>query len=146
MKLEFIKSAGGTLTPADDYTAEKLLKFKTGNQFPVDIKLPRNQAFHGKVFSFFTYCFQYWAGGHEFQHESTQFDSFRKQLTISAGYYDQVYSLSKAEFTLESKSLSFGSMGQDEFEECYHALIQAAMRTIFNEADDQQLTRLMGFF
>mgnify|MGYP003677983461 FL=1 len=146
MKLEMIKQAGGMLMPADDYTAEKMKKFKTGCQFPIDIKLQRNQPFHGKVFAFFQFVFEHWAGGHEFQDESTQFDSFRKQLTISAGYYEQVFSINKTDFVLEAKSLSFNAMTQDEFEECYSALIQAAMSNIFNEADDQTLNKLIGFF
>ena len=145
MKLEFIKGAGGNLTPADDYTAEKMIKFKTGCQFPVDIKLPRNQPFHGKVFAFFDFCFKYWAGGHEFKSESLQFDEFRKELTIQAGFCDQVFDL-QGDFTLVAKSLSFGSMDQEEFEQCYHALIQAAMTHIFRTADEQQLNKLMGFF
>ena len=146
MKLEFIKQAGGNLTPADDFTAEKLTKFKTGGQYTVEIKRVRNPLFHAKVFAFFNYCFKHWAGGNECQHESVQFDSFRKQLTINAGYFDQVWALNKIDFTLEAKSLAFGSMGQDEFEQCYSALIQAAMTGIFNEADDQQLNQLMSFF
>lgn len=146
MKLEFIKQAGGLLMPADDYTAEKMLKFKTGCQFPVDIKLPRNQAFHGKVFAFFQFCFEHWAGGNECQHESVQFDSFRKQLTVNAGYFDQVWNINKVDFILEAKSLSFTSMDQEEFEQCYNALIQAAMSNIFRSSDEQTLTRLMSFF
>ena len=146
MKLEFIKQAGGMLAPADDYTAEKMIKFKTGVQYPAEIKLVRNPIFHKKMFVFFKFCFDHWAGGHEFLNESVQFDSFRKELTISAGYYEQVFSINKTDFTLEAKSLSFGSMGQEEFEECYHALIQAAMSNIFRTADDQQLNKLMSFF
>ena len=146
MKLEFIKQAGGNLTPADDFSAEKLLKFKTGGQYTVDIKRTRNPVFHQKMFVFFKFCFDHWAGGHEFQDESTQFDSFRKQLTITAGYYDQVFNLNKTDFTLEARSLSFGNMEQEEFEQCYHSIIQAAMTSIFKTADDQQLAQLMRFF
>lgn len=146
MKLEFVKQAGGSLMPADDHTAEKMTKFKTGCQFPVDIKLPRNQSFHGKVFVFFGFCFEHWAGGHEFQNESLQFDEFRRQLTISAGFYDQVFSINKTDFTIVAKSLSFASMDQEEFEQCYNALIQAAMSNIFRSSDEQTLTRLMSFF
>lgn len=131
--------------PADDYTAEKMIKFKTGCQFPVDIKLPRNQPFHGKVFAFFKFCFDHWAGGHEFQDESLQFDEFRKELTKLAGFYDQVFDL-QGNFTIVAKSLSFTSMDQEEFEQCYNALIQAAMSNIFRSSDEQTLTRLMSFF
>jgi hypothetical protein len=145
MKLEFIKQSGGNLVPADDFTAEKLTKFKTGGQYPVDIKRTRNPHFHAKMFAFFNFCFQYWAGGHEFQDESLQFDEFRKELTKTAGFYDQVFDL-QGNFTIVAKSLSFGSMDQEEFEQCYNAIIQAAMTNIFRTADEQQLNKLMSFF
>lgn len=145
MKLEFIKQAGGMLMPADDYTADKLTKFKTGGQYAVDIKRTRNPHFHAKMFALFNFCFQYWAGGHEFQDESLQFDEFRKELTKTAGFYDQVFDL-QGKFTIVAKSLSFGSMDQEEFEQCYSAIIQAAMTNIFRTADEQQLNKLMSFF
>lgn len=145
MKLEFIKQAGGNLLPADDFTAEKLTKFKTGGQYTVDIKRTRNPNFHAKMFAFFNFCFQYWAGDHEFQDESLQFDEFRKELTKTAGFYDQVFDL-QGKFTMVAKSLSFGSMNQEEFEQCYNAIIQAAMTNIFRTADEQQLNKLMSFF
>lgn len=145
MKLQFIKQPGGALHPADDRTADKLTKFKTGEQYEVEIKRTRNPAFHRKAFSFFNFCFEHWAGGHEFQDESLQFDQFRKELTILAGFHQQYYGIDSS-VRVEAKSLSFASMDQDEFESCYHALVQAAMVHIFRTSDDQTLNRLMGFF
>ncbi len=145
MKLEFIKQAGGMLIPADDYSAEKLTKLKTGGQYPVEIKQARNPQFHRKVFAFFNFCFQHWSGGHKFQDESLQFDQFRKELIIMAGFHNAYYSIS-SEARLEAKSLSFGSMSQDEFEQCYQALIQAAMSNIFKTAGERTLNQLMSFF
>ena len=145
MKLEFIKGAGGNLAPADDYTAEKMIKFKTGGQYTVDIKRTRNPAFHAKTFAFFNFCFAYWSGGYKFHDESLQFDQFRKELTVNAGFHNQVFDL-QGNFTIVAKSLSFGNMEQEEFEQCYHALIQAAMTNIFRTASEQQLNQLMRFF
>ena len=145
MKLQFIKQPGGIFHPADDRTVEKLTKFKTGEQYEVEIKRTRNPSFHRKAFAFFNFCFEHWAGGHRFMEEYLQFDQFRKELTILAGFHDSYYSIS-SEARLEAKSLSFGSMDQDEFEACYHALIQAAMTHIFRSSDEQTLNRLMGFF
>ena len=145
MKLEFIKQAGGLLMPADDHTAEKMTKFKTGEQYPVDIKRTRNPQFHRKMFAFFNFCFEHWAGGHEFQDETLQREEFRKELTKLAGFYDQVFDL-HGNFTIVAKSLSFASMDQEEFERCYNALIQAAMSNIFRSSDEQTLNRLMSFF
>ena len=145
MKLEFIKQAGGLLMPADDVASEKMTKFKTGEQYQVDIKRTRNPQFHRKMFAFFKFCFDHWAGGHEFQDESLQREEFRKELTKLAGLYDQVFDL-HGNFTIVAKSLSFANMDQEEFEQCYSALIQAAMSNIFRSSDEQTLTRLMSFF
>ena len=53
----------------------------------------------------------------------------------------------RGNFTIEAKSLAFGSMGQDEFESCYKALIDAAMVEIFKDMNDQDYyNKLAGFF
>ena len=61
MQLEMLKMAGGMLAPLDDMQAEALMKFKTGEQYQVEIKQVRNPAFHRKVFAFFKFCFDHWA-------------------------------------------------------------------------------------
>lgn len=131
--------------PADDVASEKMTKFKTGEQYQVDIKRTRNPQFHRKMFAFFKFCFDHWAGGHEFQDETLQREEFRKELTKLAGFYDQVFDL-QGNFTIVAKSLSFANMEQEEFEQCYSALIQAAMSNIFRSSDEQTLNQLMSFF
>jgi len=150
MKLEFIKQAGGVLVPASDLVSDKLTKFKTGGLYEVEIKRQRNPHFHAKAFSFFKFCFEYWCGNKthwENLDTKEQFDSFRKDLTIQAGYFNQIYTLDGLGFKLEAKSLSFGNMEQGEFEACYNALINAAIKNVFqNTRDEQILNRLQGFF
>ena len=146
MKLNMLKQPGGVLSPADDIAAEYLTKLKTGEVYPVEVKRSRNPQFHSKVFAFFQFAFNYWRGECEFQEEAAQFDSFRKQLTVQAGYYNQVWKLDGLGFTLEAKSLSYGNMDQTEFEEFSVAMQNAAMRTIFQGADDSVIQELMGFF
>ena len=46
MKVEMVKHPGGLLSPANDMEQEKLAKFKTGDQYTIEIKLPRNPRFH----------------------------------------------------------------------------------------------------
>ena len=94
----------------------------------------------------FSVAFNYWRGDCEFQEESAQFDSFRKQLTVQAGYYNQVWTLDGQGFTLEAKSLSFGNMNQTEFEEFSVAMQNAAMKTIFQGANERVIQELMDFF
>ena len=140
-----IKRPGGLLVPASDMELEKLNKFKTDGQYSVEIKLARNPKFHRKVFSFFNFCFEYWKGDNEFQSESKQFDIFRQHLTCLAGFYDQ-FSNIHGEVRVEAKSLSFSSMKQEEFEECYLALIRAALKHVFQGAGVNIENQLMEFF
>lgn len=146
MKLNMQKQPGGVLSPADDIAEEYLTKLKTGEWYEVEIKRSRNPHHHRKTFAFFNFAFSYWRGECEFQEEAAQFDSFRKQLTIQAGYYNQVWTLDGQGFTLEAKSLSYASMEQTEFEEFAVAMQNAAMATIFQGANERVIQELMSFF
>jgi len=148
MKIEMIKEAGGVFRPVNDLEYEKTTKFKTGCQYTVDIPNRRNPKFHGKVFAFFNFCFEYWNGentGHKYKDHSAQFDIFRQELTVLAGYRDVVYTL-KGDARVRAKSLSFGSMSQEEFEQCYNALINAAIDNVFNGCSLDVQDKLYGFF
>ncbi|PCI53667.1 MAG: hypothetical protein COB36_12090 [Alphaproteobacteria bacterium] len=150
MKLDMIKGPGGALSPASDEVADKMSKFSTGDIYPVEIKRARNPRFHGKVFKFFEFCLGHWSAEKthwENMDSASQGESFRKQLTIQAGYFTQTYSLDGTGFVIEAKSLSFGNMEQEEFEACYSALINAAIKTVFaGTTDEVILNRLQGFF
>lgn len=150
MKLEFIKQHGGVLVPASDFVCEKLSSFKTGELYEVEIKRTRSPHFHRKVFAFFGFCFEFWAATKthwDNMDEKSQFESFRKELIKLAGFTDTAYSIDGFTFTVEAKSLSFGNMKQDEFEACYSALINAAIKHVFAGANDEKiLNKLQGFF
>ena len=142
-----VKTAGGNLWPVDDMDAEKLTKFKTGEAYEIEIKLSRNPAFLRKVMVFFHFCFDHWDGNkvHAFCSESEQFDRFRKDLTILAGFYIQSERLDGSLRT-EAESLAFGNMKEERFQECYLALIRAALKYIFHDADVNTENQLMDFF
>lgn len=142
-KYNLTKNAGGVFTPASDLEAKRLERLKTGCVFEVEIVQRRNPRFHGKVFAFFNYVFECWHQGHEFQDEDKQFNEFRKQLTILAGFHDELYDIG-GNLKLEAKSLAFDKMEQEEFEQCYNALIRAAIVNVPAVADDEN--RLLSFF
>ena len=152
MKINMLKQPGGILTPATDIDAEMLTKFKTGLTYPVSIPFARNPEFHSKVFAFFNFCFEHWKGDNEFQSEPKQFDVFRKHLTVLAGYYDSFVGIG-GKVRVEAKSLSYASMSQEDFEELYSALINAAVKHIFSDlagnlTEDKQkiYNQLLEFF
>ena len=140
-----IKQPGGFFIPASDLEQEKTTKFKTGEQYQVEIKLTRNPAFHRKVFAFFNFCFEHWISEKDFISESKQFDVFRQHLTVLAGFYDKFYGIDDR-VRIEAKSLSYSNMSQEEFEEVYKALINAAMKHIFSCSDNEIYNKLYSFF
>ncbi len=145
MKVSFVKQPGGTLIPANDMESDRLTRFKTGEEYEVDIKLTINPAFRRKMFAFFQFCFAYWKSDKVYQSESKQFDNFRKDLTILAGFYDETYNI-HGDVRIDAKSLAYANMEDDEFEEVYKASITAAMEHVFNNADDSIYDQLVGFF
>lgn len=145
MKVEMFKNAGGVFTPATDIEAEKLTRFKTGELYTVEVKHGRNYQFHKKVFAFMNFCFEHWQGDKEFLDEAAQFDVFRNNLTVLAGYYDAFYSISGSA-RIEAKSISYAKMSQDDFEMFYSSLIKAAMKHIFQGCDQSVEERLVSFF
>lgn len=146
MKINMIKMAGGILQPASDMDADRLTRFKTGEQYEIEVRLSRNPDFHRKVFQFFQYCFEFWRCDREFVDEAGQFDLFRKNLTVLAGHYREYYKIDGS-IRIEAESLSYGSMDQERFERVYQSLIQAAISNLFKGEDSQTVyNRLAGFF
>lgn len=149
LRIQVIKMAGGLLVPLDDREAEALQSLKNGEQYEIEVIRTRNPAFHRKVFAFFNFCFAHWSADKtdwKYFNERKQFDTFRKNLTVFAGYKDVTYTLD-GRFRVEAQSLSFGNMDQGEFEQCYQALISAAIKHIFNDTTDENVIhQLYAFF
>ena len=145
MKVAFVKQPGGVLVPASDIEAERLTRFKTGEVFEVDIKNSRNAAFHRKVFAFFNFCFEHWQGEQEFLSPTAQFDVFRANITVLAGYHDTLINL-KGEVRIEAKSISYASMKPEQFEQFYTALVNASIKHVFHDANKDVEERLLSFF
>ena len=142
-----IKHAGGILSPADDYESERLNKFKSGEEYEIEIKLSRNPAFLRKVMVFFHFCFEHYDADsvYEFKDTPEQFDTFRKDLTILAGYHVQTIRLN-GEVRTEAMSLSFANMEEEVFQACYSSLIKAALKYVFRAADESVYNKLISFF
>lgn len=145
MKINFVKHPGGTLTPASEIEAGRMERFKTGDTYEVSIVLRRNAKFHGKMFAFFNFCFKYWSSDKEFANEAKQFEVFRNNLTVMAGFYEEFHTIA-GDVRIEAKSLAYDKMEPEEFEQCYNAQINAAMRNLFRPEDTHIYNQLMSFF
>lgn len=149
MQIEMVKNAGGVFVPAFDHDLPRLTKFKNGEMYTADIKLTRNPAFHRKMFSFFNFCFAHWSADKTPManaDEATQFDRFRKDLTILAGFYEQTVRLN-GDIRTEAKSLAYANMEPGEFERCYNAMVNAAIKHLFGRTTDQNIiNQLYSYF
>ena len=88
----------------------------------------RNYGFHKKFFDMITFAYKNWepeaSGG-----VNKSFETFRKDLIKTAGYYTTVIHL---DGTIEpvADSISFAEMEQDIFEKLYSAVLDVILRNI----------------
>lgn len=126
------KAPNGTLIPIDPQAIEYVSKLKLGAGITATVKKHNNPAFHRKMFALFQVAFDAWepeAQEYKGQIVAKNFDQFRRDLTVLAGYYETCVNL-KGEVRLTAKSLNFSSMGQEEREAVYSAVINVILRKI----------------
>jgi hypothetical protein len=110
-----------------------LAKLKLGTQVRCKITKQRNPLFHRKFFALLNVGFKYWVPGEissKYGTPEKNFDQYRADVTILAGYFDVAIRLDGST-RVTPKSISFGSMEQDEFEKLYSAVIDVLLKHIF---------------
>lgn len=149
MQIDLVKHPGGVFSLANETDLERLQRFKNGETYTAEIKLTRNPSFHRKVMAFFGFCFAHWSAeraGLEHMDEHSQFDRFRKDLTILAGFYVKTVRLN-GDIRVEAQSLAYANMEQEKFEMVFSALINAAIKHVFSGTKDPIiLNQLQSFF
>jgi hypothetical protein len=129
----------GVLIPANEEEVAKLETIKSGQVVKVGIVKMRNGAFFRKWWVLAKFAYDIWSETvkpltYKGQPVRTNFDRFRKDLTILAGYYEATYNV-RGEVRLEAKSLSWGKMNEEEFAKLYSATIDAILTKILNRPD-----------
>lgn len=99
-------------------------------EYSMELSRPRNAKFHAKFFSLCRYLFEFFEPQEQpegkYGKPEKEFNKFRSDITIAAGYYNPVYNL-KGELQLVARSISFANMEQDEFEKLYSAVINVGL-------------------
>lgn len=136
MAVEMIltKAANGTLMPTGPGEAEELAKIKVGAAVRCSLVRMRNPIFHRKWFALAGYAYEMWRDTmptvkHKGEAVQPNFERFRKDLTILAGFYDTVFNV-HGELRLEAQSISFSNMDGEVFEKLYSATINAILQKI----------------
>ncbi|MER2492334.1 DUF1367 family protein [Catenovulum sediminis] len=137
--------------PENDESARAMQKVPVGGVISVNWSRPRNYEFHKRFFALLNIGFDAWEPP-----ESTyrglpvqkNFERFRKDVIISAGYYEPVANI-RGEVRAEAKSISFAKMSQEEFEKLYNAaanvLLQKVLTNYTRSDLDDVVEKLIRF-
>lgn len=155
MEITLTATQDGSLRPATATDAEAVRRhWKPGQVAVVTVRKPRNGLFHRKGLALFSLLFEYWEPAiTEYKGMAIQknFDTFRHDLTVAAGFYDVYVNAITGELRLKAKSISFASMDDAEFEKLYSAVIDIGLAKILPATFDDESVRqaveneLMGF-
>lgn len=114
----------------------------------------RNGKFHRKFFSLLSFAYEAWEPDRVRQRYKgmpvqKNFERFRSDVTIAAGYYTQTFDLD-GNMKLEAMSISFANMDDIEFEKLYSAVVDVilgkVLTTYSGRAElDQVLEKVMGY-
>ncbi|MFN8758836.1 MAG: DUF1367 family protein [Tagaea sp.] len=133
-KISLIKTGPTLLAPADVEAAEYLERVPDGAYLHCELTRPRNPGHHRKFFALLQVAFDLWQGTiepreHRGQQVLPNFDRFRADVTILAGYYRPVVNV-KNELRLEPRSISFSSMDQVEFDDLYNRVLDVLVHKV----------------
>jgi hypothetical protein len=150
--IQLIKIAQGALVPADEHEADKLRRIKVGGLVKCQISETRNPKFHMKFMALVRLGFDSFHPPEETYKGlpvETDFEQFREDLTIAAGFRTVAYRIDGS-FRVRAKSISFARMEQDEFERVYSAVANVLLRGVLvryqNRAVlDSVVNKILGF-
>jgi len=146
MDITVIKTASGALIPADEQSSQAIGKLRAGAGLRLSMVKQRNVEFHRKFFALLNLGFDAWEPAQkEYRGKAVEknFDQFRNDVTILAGYYDMTYTL-KGDVRLTAKSISFAKMSQDEFEALYNAVINVILSRILTRYTKDDLDNVIN--
>lgn len=120
MKITLIKQLNGTFKPAYNSDYENAKKVPLNEPIDFGWKKPRNYKFHKKFFALIELVYQN-------QEVYNNKEHLRKDLTISAGFYDIRHNFEGVEI-YEPKSISFANMDDVEFSELYNRFVDVVVQ------------------
>lgn len=144
MELKLLNTNVGLVPLYDDDLDEKK-KLRLGETYAAKISVVRNLAFHNKYMKLVSVAWQYLTEKQQAFFNNNPY-GFRKSIEIASGFYEPYYSLERKEWVQAPKSVSFGSMSQDEFTELYDRVFDTLMQTAFKDMDRNEFERVLSRF
>lgn len=130
MKIRLVK-IDDSLRGCDVDSEKWIEKQRDGKFFECDISAPRNGKFHRMVFKLMSIAFKHWNPEQEIEvrHIEKNFDQFREDITIMAGYHEWVYRAGR-EPELRAKSISYASMDNEAFKIYYDKILTVIIQKV----------------
>jgi hypothetical protein len=122
--------------PADDEAQEVAKKHKIGSLIRGDLKEMRNGPFFRKWWALVKLGFEYFEDSCPQQEHKgvavlANFERFRKDVTIMAGFYTPVWNI-KGEMRVDAESLKWSKMTEERFTKLYDKTIAVLLKMVFN--------------
>lgn len=137
MELYLAKSPQGQYLPASTDDKEKSNKIGVGEICKVKTVKARNYQFHKKFFALLQH-------GFDNQDVYDNFEVFRKEVIMRAGYFDMHTHLS-GKVSIHPKSIKFEKMDEYEFSELYSKSIDVILQNFMVGSTEEELNRVLGF-
>ena len=138
---------GHALVPSHRQDEEEIEKLPKDQPLRVKVTRMRNVDHHRKYFALLNHAFDCWspqlAGKYPYGTvPEKNFERFRGDLIILAGFYQQFYRVDGS-LRIEPKSISFGSMAQDEFEDLYTKTINVIVKHVLTQYTGDMLREIV---
>lgn len=131
----------GCFVPATLQDEQKLDRIKIGDCITVPFKAKRNGQFHKKFFALLEYAFSIWEPEEGLPEKN--FERFRKDITILAGYYHEVPRIDGTT-RVTAKSISFAKMDEDEFSLLYESTITTLLKFVLKNYTRDDINRVLN--
>ena len=133
------------LIPADPPTIEWFNKLKLGQIVRGEFKKVRNYAFLRKYFALLNLAYDNWSPGEinsKYGTPAKNFDRFRADVTILAGYFDITIRLDGST-RVEPKSISFSKMDEESFERLFNSTIDVLLKHVYDRDMDADKLKVL---
>lgn len=138
-EVTLIKRNDDYFVPATAIDKEAVKNIKNGEAINCKFTKKRNLPFHRKFFALIKVAYDAFEAPvleYKGMPVGKNLERFRKELIILAGYYESHVSI-KGEVRLDAKSIAFGSMGDETFEDLYSDVIDVILKYVCKGYDDE---------
>lgn len=150
-EITLIRRTGNYFVPATVQDEEAAKRIKVGDGMRCKFTKVRNLWFHRKFFALLGVAYEALeAPNLEYKGQKVEKnkDEFREEIIILAGFYIPTFTL-RGDVRLKAKSISFGSMNEDEFDDLYSktidVILQKVLKNYTRDDLDKVVDEVLGF-